>query len=139
MRTNVSPRPHKFKLTAEIRRGALWPVQLTIEISEKLARQVQPERDHFEEILQLGLQQRRAQTSGLRHEFLAFLARGPQSDEIIAFRPSPATIQRLRDLLQRDKQGNLSPQEEAEMEDVAEFDHVITQVKARARLHSRAA
>jgi hypothetical protein len=35
-------------------------VQLTIDISEKLARQVQPEREHLEEILQLGLQQRRA-------------------------------------------------------------------------------
>jgi hypothetical protein len=114
-------------------------MQLTIDISEKLARQVQPERDHLEEILQLGLQQRRLQASGLRREFLAFLARGPRPDEIIAFRPSPATVQRLRDLLHRDKQGSLSPEEEAEMDDIAEFDHVVTQVKAQARLHLRAA
>jgi hypothetical protein len=55
-------------------------VQLAIDISEKLAQQVQPEREHLEEILQLGLQQRRSQVSGLKSEFLAFLARGPQSE-----------------------------------------------------------
>jgi len=81
------------------------PVQLTIDISDKLARQVQPEREHVEEILQLGLQLHRAQVSGLRREFLAFLARGPQSNEIIAFQPSPAAVQRVRDLLQRNKEG----------------------------------
>jgi hypothetical protein len=33
----------------------------------------------------------------------------------------------------------LTPQEEAEMDDIAEFDHVVTQLKAQARLHLRAA
>jgi len=115
------------------------PVQLTIDISDKLAREVQPEREHLEEILQLGLQLHRAQVSGLRREFLAFLARGPQSNEIIAFKPSPAAVQRVRDLLHRNKEGSLSPEEDAEMDDIAEFDHLITQVKAQARLHLRAA
>jgi hypothetical protein len=114
-------------------------VQLTIDISDKLARQMQPEREHLEEILQLGLQMRRAQVSGLRREFLAFLARGPQSSEIIAFQPSPEAVQRVRDLLQRNKEGKLSPEEDAEMDDIAELDHLVTQVKAQARLHLRAA
>src|SRR2546422_9058140 len=110
-------------------------MQLTIDISEELARQVEPEREHLAEILQLGLRLRRAQLSGLRREFLAFLARGPQPAEIVAFKPSDAAVQRARELLWRSKEGALSPGEEAEMEDVAELDHVITQVKAQARLH----
>jgi len=114
-------------------------VQLTIDIFEKLANQVQPEREHLEEILRLGLQQHRAQASGLRREFLAFLARGPQSAEIIAFKPSPAAVQRVRDLLQRNREGSLSPEEEAEMDDIAELDHLVTQVKAQARTYMRAA
>ena len=114
-------------------------MQLTIDISDKLARRVQPEREHLEEILQLGLQQRRAQISGLRSEFLAFLARGPHPNEIIAFQPSPAAVQRVRDLLQRNEEGSLSPEEDAEMDDIAELDHLVTQVKAQARLHLRAA
>ena len=129
----------KCNLTAETGSSSLKPVRLTIDISDKLALQVQPEREHLEEILQLGLQQRRAQVSGLRREFLAFLARGPQSNEIIAFQPSAASVQRVRDLLQRNKEGSLSPEEEAEMDDIAELDHLVTQIKAQARLYMRAA
>ena len=126
-------------MTTQLGSGSLLLVQLTIDISEKLANQVQLEREHLEEILRLGLQQRRAQASGLRNEFLAFLARGPQAGEIIAFQPSPAAVQRVRDLLQRNREGNLSPAEEAEMDDVAELDHLVTQVKAQARMYLRAA
>ena len=45
----------------------------------------------------------------------------------------------MRDLLQRNSEGSLSPEEEAEMDDIAELDHLVTQVKAQARLHLRAA
>jgi hypothetical protein len=110
-------------------------VRLTIEIPDKLAKQVQPEVEHVAEILELGLRQRRVQASGLRGEFLAFLARGPQPGEIVAFRPSKAAVERVRELLRRNEEGNLTPQEDAEMDDIAELDHMITQVKAQARLH----
>ena len=113
-------------------------MQFTIDISDELARQVETERDHLAEILKLGLRQHRAQASGLRREFLAFLARGPQSAEITAFQPSAAAGQRVRELLRRNKQGTLTPQEEGEMDDIAELDHLVTQVKAQARLHLRA-
>ena len=130
-RKNLRPVSHKSNLTTETGRGNLAPMQLTIEISDKLARQVQPEREHLEEILQLGLQMHRAQVSGLRREFLAFLARGPQSNEIIAFQPSPAAVQRMRDLLERNKEGSLSPEEDAEMDNIAEFDHLVAKSKHR--------
>ena len=93
----------------------------------------------MEKILLPGLRQRPAQVSSLRREFLTFLAGGPPPAGIISFRPSSTTVQRMRDLLQQDKQRGLSPAEEAEMEDIAEIDHLVTQVKAQARLHLRAA
>ena len=114
-------------------------MQVTIELSDKLAKEVEPEREHLAEILELGLRQHRAVASGLRHEFLAFLARGPKTSEIVAFRPSESAVARARELLQRNKEGRLTAEEEAEMDDVAELDHVITQIKAQARLHLRAA
>jgi len=114
-------------------------MQMTIEIPEKLAREVEPEREHLAEILALGLRQHRAVVSGLRREFLAFLARGPKPSEIIAFQPSAGAVDRVRELLRRNQEGDLTPEEEAEMDDIAELDHVVTQVKAQARLHSRVA
>jgi hypothetical protein len=68
-----------------------------------------------------------------------FLARGPHPSEIIAFRPSETAVERVRDLLRRSTEGTLEPEEEAEMDDIAELDHLITQLKAQARLHMRAA
>ncbi|MBI4659008.1 MAG: hypothetical protein HY735_09200 [Verrucomicrobia bacterium] len=114
-------------------------MQLTIEIPEELARQVGPEREHLAEILNLGLRQHRAQASGLRREFLGFLARGPKPSEIVAFRPSAAVVERACELLRRNQETTLTPEEEAEMDDIAELDHVITQAKAQARIHLHAA
>lgn len=114
-------------------------MQVTIEIPDKLARQFEAEREHLAEILELGLRQRWAQTSGLRREVVDFLARGPQPSEIITFRPSDAATERVRELLHRSEEGNLGPEEEAEMEDIAELDHLVTQLKAQARLNLRAA
>ena len=114
-------------------------MQVTIELPEKLARQFEPEREHLAEILELGLRQRWAQASGLRRELLSFLARGPQPADIIAFRPSESAVERIRELLRCSKAGTLTAGEEAEMDDIAEFDHLVAQLKAEARHHLRAA
>jgi hypothetical protein len=114
-------------------------MQVTIEIPDHLAREFASEREHLAEILELGLRQRRAHASGLRRELLAFLARGPKPAEIIAFRPSQPAMERARELLHRNKQGNLSAGEETELDDIAELDHLATQLKAQARLHLRSA
>ncbi len=112
-------------------------MQVTIEVPDKLAKQFESEREHLAEIFELGLRQRYAQASGLRREVLTFLARGPQPEEIIAFRPSAAATDRVRELLWRSKEGSLSSREEAEMDDIGEFDHLMAQLKAEARLNRR--
>jgi hypothetical protein len=126
-------------LTVQACSRKLWPMQVTIEIPDHLAKQFEAEREHLAEILELGLRQRRAHSSGLRHELLAFLARGPRPAEIIAFRPSEPAAERARELLHRNKEGNLTAEEEAELDDIAELDHLATQLKAQARLHLRSA
>jgi hypothetical protein len=45
----------------------------------------------------------------------------------------------VRELLQLNQAGALSAEEAAEMDDIAELDHFVTQVKAQARLHVHAA
>lgn len=115
------------------------PVQLRIDISEKLARRVQPEHNHLGEILLLGLQERRSKVSGLRRESLAFLAGGPPPVEIIRSQHSSATMQSMRDMLQQNNPGGLSAKEKAETGNIGEIDHVCTQGTTQARLHLRAA
>ena len=109
-------------------------MQMTIDIPEKLARQLEPEREHLADILERGLRHRWSEATCLRREVISFLARGPQPDEIVAFKPSPAAVDRVRELLQRNKAGNLTPAEAAEMDEIAELDQIVSLIKAEARL-----
>ena len=114
-------------------------MQMTIDLPDKRARQLGPERENLVDIIQRGLRHRWSETSGLRREVISFLARGPRPNEIIAFKPSPSAIERMRELLLRNKEGNLAPTEAAEMDEIAELDEMVSLIKAEARLHVRGA
>ena len=114
-------------------------MQVTIDLPERLAKKLEREREHVVEILELGLRQRCARASGLRREALSFLARGPRPDEIVSFRPSEQAIARARELLWHNREGTLTPAEEAEMDHIAEVDSMFSQLKAEALLHQRSA
>lgn len=111
-------------------------MQVTIELPERLARQVESERDHLAEIFELGLRQRCARASGIRREVVSFLARGPRPEEIATFQPSAQATARARELLWRNREKTLTPAEEAEMDDIADVDRLFSQLKAEALLNS---
>ena len=114
-------------------------MQLTIDLPDELGLRVQPEREHLADIIERGLQQRRSELSGLRRELIAFLARGPQPREILAYRPPAPFIERASELLHRGKAGPLSQSEEAELDEISSLDHLMSLIKAEARRHVPAA
>ena len=63
-------------------------MQLTIEIPDELARQLETERARIADVIQRGLAQAISNDSAVAQEVIEFLGRGPGPDEIIAFRPS---------------------------------------------------
>ena len=91
-------------------------MQVTIELPDELAHRVEPEKEHLAELIE-------------------FLGRGPRPDEIVAFRPSPAQIERARDLLHRGSAGTLTANEQAELDEMAHLDTLVTLLKAAARQH----
>jgi hypothetical protein len=115
-------------------------MQLTIDIPDGLAERLEPERNRLVEILESGLRLRDwAGASALAQEVVNFLAKGPRPQEIVDFRPSPAAVERSRELLNRNKQGRLTPAEEAELDEMALLDHLVTLIKAKAWQHTRPA
>ncbi|HJP90974.1 MAG TPA: hypothetical protein VJ875_03410 [Pyrinomonadaceae bacterium] len=60
-------------------------------------------------------------------------ARGASSAEVLAFRPSLETQQRVRDLLERNAADELTEEEAAELERFGELEHLMQLVKARRR------
>ena len=112
-------------------------MQLTIDIPEALAQRLEPERGHLAEIIESGLRLRDwVGASALAQELVSFLARGPRPQEILAFRPSEAAITRSQELLQRNQTGALTPAEEAELDEMARLDHLVSLIKAKACHHS---
>ena len=114
-------------------------MQMTIELPDELVERLEPEREHLAEIIERGLRQRWSESSGLGREVISFLAGGPKPGDILSFRPSADSLERARTLLRRAKQGPLTAAEEAEMDEIANLDHLIALIKAEARRHSQAA
>ena len=66
-------------------------------------------------------------------EIVDLFARGASSAEVLAFRPSPETQERVRELLERNAADQLTEDEAAELERFGELEHLMQLIKARAR------
>jgi hypothetical protein len=66
-------------------------------------------------------------------EIIDLLARGASSAEIVAFRVSEDTQERVRFLLERNSADELTAEETSELAFLGELEHVMQIVKLRAR------
>lgn len=66
-------------------------------------------------------------------EVINFIAAGTTPDNVVAFRPSEETKQRVADLLRREKTTGLTPDELSELDRYMQLEHLMRLAKARAR------
>ena len=66
-------------------------------------------------------------------EIIDFIARGTTPDAVIRFRPSAEAQRRVADLIDREKEQGLSPDEKSELDHFLELEHVMRMAKAKAR------
>lgn len=66
-------------------------------------------------------------------EIIEFIAAGTSPATVLAFRPSEGAQQRVADLVERSKEGKLSAEEQSELEDYLQLEHIVIMAKARAR------
>lgn len=67
-----------------------------------------------------------------------FLSSAPALEEIALYRLPDDLQQRAHDLLDKNREGILSAEERAEMEEFRQIDHLLTLIKAKARLKLKA-
>jgi hypothetical protein len=72
-------------------------------------------------------------------EIIEFIAAGTTPEAVIAFRPSETVRQRVAILVERSKDGIISPEEQSELEDYLQLEHIMIMAKARARQHTQLA
>jgi len=65
-------------------------------------------------------------------EFIDFIAGGTTPQQILAFHPSAIAQARLEELMVREKESQLSPEEQAEMTHLSELEHILRMAKARS-------
>lgn len=76
-------------------------------------------------------------TSRVYEEIIDFIAAGASPQDIIAFQPSKKIKQRIADLIYREKENLLSPEEKSELDHFMQIEHIMRLAKARAHQHIR--
>src|SRR3954447_4069718 len=104
-------------------------MQLTIDVPDHLAKRISDQRGNLIDIIERGLLDQLAMRSAPGKEVIAFLARGPRPEEILAFRPSQSALDRSRHLLFKNSKGELSAEEQDELDLLARVDQLMTLIK----------
>ncbi len=115
-------------------------MELTVHVSEELASRLRPVQDQLPQILELGLRELHAappQFEGLG-DVLETLARLPSPQEILALRASPTLQERISTLLDKLRNGGLSPDEERDWQKYQYIEHLVRIAKAKAAIHLKA-
>jgi hypothetical protein len=68
-------------------------------------------------------------------EIIDLFARGTTLAEVLTFRPSIETQERVRYLLARNQSDELTAEEASELERLGEIEHLMQLVKVRAKLY----
>ena len=69
-------------------------------------------------------------------EIVDFIAAGTSPQNVIAFRPSEASQQRVWELVEREKGAGISAEETSELEHYLQLEHIMRMAKARAQRYA---
>ena len=72
------------------------------------------------------------QLPSITNEVLDFLVSAPTPEQIIAFHASDTAQDRLRTLLDNNRNGTLTAEEKTELDEMHRINHFFTLIKARA-------
>lgn len=70
-------------------------------------------------------------------EIVDFFAAGTTPEAVVAFRPSDEATRRVVELVAKSKDGTISTEEQSELDDCLQLEHILILAKARARQHTQ--
>jgi hypothetical protein len=117
-------------------------MEITLKVPEELATRLRPVEEDLPQILELGIREwharREAGFPGMA-AVLEALASLPTPEEVLALRPSAALQERIEELLDKNRSGGLSPEEQREWEQYQYVEHLVRLAKERAALRLKSA
>jgi hypothetical protein len=67
-------------------------------------------------------------------ELVDFVARGSTAEEVANFRPSPEAQKRVAELLEKQRQSQLTDEETSELDGFVQIEHILGLARAKAQL-----
>lgn len=72
-------------------------------------------------------------------EIVDFFAAHTRPESLVAFRPSEQAQRRVAELVAKNSDNTISTEEQAELDDYLQVEHILILAKARARQHAQLA
>jgi hypothetical protein len=107
---------------------------ITVKIPDELLAKVVELRERLPELLALSLHQPALPAATYRY-ILDFLASNPSPEQIAAFGPTPEMQARLRVLLKRERESQLTEAELRELDEYARIEHLMAMIKTGSLLY----
>ncbi len=108
-------------------------VEIKMQVTDSLAQRLQPMYDWLPFVLELSLVGFKTPAVQTASEIIDFLATGPSPREVMAYTVSDRAQERLRRLLAINEAGLASVEEQAELDEIEQIEHVVILLKAQAQ------
>lgn len=105
--------------------------QLTLQISDKLARRLQPIGPWLPTVIELSLLGFKTLAITTATEVIQFLSQSPSPQEVLDYHVSRQSQKRLQRLLALNEAGMLSESEQQELDELQQIEHIIIMLKAQ--------
>src|SRR5919109_329440 len=106
-------------------------VQMTFNVSDGLAERLHPLSAWPPTVLELMLVGCKTVAAATAAEVLEFLAQGPTPEEVLAYHASERAQSRLQRLLALNAAGLVSEDEQQELDELQQIEHIIIMLKAQ--------
>lgn len=108
-------------------------VEFRLQVPDNLAQRLQPMHDWLPAVLELSLIGFKTAAVQTASEIIEFLGQGPSPGEVLAYHVSDRAQERLRRLLAINEAGLASTEEQAELDEIEQIEHVMVLLKAQAQ------
>jgi hypothetical protein len=106
-------------------------VQMTMQVSDKLAQRIRPIGNWLPTIIELGLVGFKTLATATAAEVIEFLIQNPSSQQVATYHVSEQAQARLQRLLTLNQAGLLSEAEQLELDELEQIEHIIIMLKSQ--------
>jgi hypothetical protein len=108
-------------------------VEIVMQVPDNLAERLQPLYNWLPTVLELSLVGFKTSAVQVASEIIDFLATGPSPTEVMAYHVSDKAQERLRRLLAINTAGLAAAEDQAELDEIQQIEHIMILLKTQAQ------